>query len=137
VIEELMRDHADITARARHILDELGRGRHHEADRLRADLIDVFDRHRVKEEAGLFCELHEAAEADQQMQLLRGEDELVRTELAVWTAVDDPDELRRALGDLMRHAELEDTDLFPFAMQFLPTNRWELVEQVHQHLLFT
>jgi hemerythrin-like domain-containing protein len=35
----------------------------------------------------------------------------------------------------MRHAEVEDNDLFPFAMQMLPNECWDLVEKIHQRHL--
>jgi hemerythrin-like domain-containing protein len=107
------------------------------AVQLVAELVDVFDRHRAKEEAGLFCQLHQTRDADAQLDRLCDEDEKARAQLAGWETSVDPGALRQALGDLMRHAEVEDADLFPFAMQYLPGDRWELVEQVHQRLLFS
>jgi hypothetical protein len=38
--------------------------------------------------------------------------------------VGDPERLRRILADLAEHAEVEDSDLFPFAVQRLPDDRW-------------
>jgi hypothetical protein len=49
--------------------------------------------------------------------------------------LDDPQKLRASLADLVRYADTQDQELFPYALQALPWERWGLVEDVQQQFL--
>lgn len=137
VIETLMGDHAAIGVRARRITDALD-GRHFRlAEELVAELAGFFDRHARMEEAGLFAQLRRADEATEELDRLVGEHRRLLGGLGRPDIVENPHQLRVLLVELRRHAEIEDTDLFPFAMQVVPNPSWDLVEQAHQQLLTT
>jgi hypothetical protein len=49
--------------------------------------------------------------------------------------VDDPERLRAGLADLVRYGETQDHELFPYALEALPWERWGVVEDIHQRFL--
>ena len=124
VVAELMADHAviaDLVYRARRALDE----RHFdEAEDLTTQLAEAFEGHSLEEEAGLFAQLRAAGEATEELDELISDHRRLRPALSDPVAVADPERLLGLLDDLMRHAEVEDYDLFPFAMQQLPDACW-------------
>ena len=124
VVAALMADHAviaDLAYRVRRALDER---RFDEAADLTAQLADAFEGHSLEEEAGLFAQLRAAGEAIEEVEELIGDHRRLRPALSDPAAVDDPQRLICLLDDLTRHAEIEDSDLFPFAMQQLPDAGW-------------
>ncbi|HET6966309.1 MAG TPA: hemerythrin domain-containing protein [Acidimicrobiales bacterium] len=124
VIERLMDDHALISDLIYRIRDALDSGRPGDADSLTARLSAEFDRHSRSEEAGLFAQLREAGEAVDEVDDLVADHERLRPALAQPGPAADPDGLRELLSAVTRHAEVEDNDLFPFALQQLPNERW-------------
>lgn len=135
VVETLMDDHAAIAGRTRRITDALAERRYRLAEALVAELARFFNHHRRMEEAGVFAQLRRAGEATEEVDRLIGEHRRLCAGLGRPDIVEHPHELRVLLGELSGHAETEDTDLFPFAMQTLPNPSWDLVEHAHQQLL--
>lgn len=124
VVAALMADHAiiaDLAYRVRRALDE---GLLGEAADLTAQLGEAFEGHSLEEEAGLFAQLRSAGEALEEVGLLIEDHRRLRPALSDPAAVDDPERLLGLLDELTRHAEVEDNDLFPFAMQQLPDACW-------------
>ena len=125
VIEELMADHADISDMAYRILGAVERGDAPTAERVLVEVADRFARHSEMEEAGLFAQLRATGEAVEEVERLTGDHRRFRTELRQPGLVRRPAELRSLLMDLTVHAETEDDDLFPFAIQVLPALQWD------------
>lgn len=124
VVAGLMADHAviaDLVYRIRRTLEDR---RFDQARDLTAHLAEAFEGHSFEEEAGLFAQLRAAGEAIEEVEDLIGDHRCLRPALSDPAAVDDPQRLLLLLDDLMRHAEIEDNDLFPFAMQQLPDACW-------------
>lgn len=124
VVAKLMSDHgiiADLSYRVSKAMDD---GHLEQAARLVAELAAVFTSHSLEEEAGLFTQLRLAGEANLEVEGLVDDHRRLRAALSEADAASDPAHLRRLLDDLARHAQIEDTDLFPFAMQQLPDARW-------------
>lgn len=93
----------------------------------------AFSHHAAVEEAGLFAQLTAAGEAVEEVALLVAQHRRITADLTTGTS--SPQWLRGVLAELTLHAEIEDNDLFPYAMQMLPNDRWGLVEEIHQLLL--
>ena len=125
VIEELMADHADISDMAYRILGAVERGDAATAERVLGQVADRFARHSATEESGLFAQLRAAGEAVDEVDRLMGDHRRFRAELRQPGLVSRPAELRAILMDLTVHAETEDDDLFPFAIQVLPATQWD------------
>ena len=125
VIEELMADHADISDLAYRIIGAVERGDTGNAERMLADVADRFARHSEAEEAGLFAQLRAAGEATEEVERLVGDHRRFRPALRQPGLATRPAELRALLLELTVHAETEDDDLFPFAIQVLPAARWD------------
>lgn len=124
VVAGLMADHAviaDLAYRIRRALDDRRSG---EAADLTAQLAEAFEDHSLEEEAGLFAQLNAAGEALEEVEQLIGDHRRLRPALSNQAAVGDPQRLLGLLDELARHAEVEDNDLFPFAMQQLPDACW-------------
>jgi hemerythrin-like domain-containing protein len=134
VVEALMADHGWIASRVRAIEQALETERTDDVGWLVAGLAEAFAHHAQLEESGLFAQLREAGEAVEEVDRLIEEHRRLIAGLSAQPAAE-PARLRGLLADLIRHAEIEDTDLFPFAMQMLPNECWGLVEEVHQQLL--
>ena len=64
-------------------------------------------------------------EAESVIAALMADHERLRPALSDPDPTSDPGRLRRLLIELTRHAEMEDDDLFPFAMQQLPNACWD------------
>lgn len=124
VVAALMADHAliaDLAYRIRRALDERQLD---EAASLTAQLAEAFEAHSLEEEAGLFAQLSAAGEAIEEVEELIGDHRRLRPALSDPAAVRYPQRLLSLLDELMHHAEVEDNDLFPFAMQQLPDACW-------------
>lgn len=134
VIEGLMADHVWITSRVHRILDAVD---HCETEHLEwqvAGLATAFTHHAMLEEAGLLAELTAAGQAGDDVRRLTAEHRQIEAGLASYR-VSSLDQLRAVLGQLLRHDRDEDDQVFPFAMQNLPIERWDRVEVVHQVML--
>ena len=124
VIAGFMADHAKIGDLEYRILRALDDQRLDEAVGLTQELAEVFARHSFSEEAGLFAQLQQAGEAVEEIHRLVDEHRRLRPALAAGDLVSDGERLRRLLAELAHHAEVEDNDLFPFAIQLLPDGCW-------------
>ena len=127
VIKALMEEHASIALGVRRARMAIVGGRTDEARAAVAALSDELDRHSRGEEAGLFAQLKLAGEALDEVRRLEVEHVQLRCALADVTAVTRPEELEDLFELLTRHAETEDDDLFPFALQRLPDRAWAAV----------
>lgn len=125
IISDLMEDHAVIADLGYRVNRALDADRLEEARRLASQVDQLFARHSSKEESGLFAQLRAAGDALDEVDRLEAEHRYLRSGLSDPGVVDAPDRLRQLLGDLARHAEIEETDLFPFAIQQLPDAAWE------------
>jgi hemerythrin-like domain-containing protein len=124
VIAELMADHTRISDLGYRIGRALDDQRVDEAAGLIQELARIFARHTHLEETGLFAELIRRGGAGEEIDRLVGEHRRLRPALAAEGLVDDVGQLRQLLGEVARHAEVEDSDLFPFAVQMLPDACW-------------
>lgn len=124
VIERLMDDHALISDLSYRIRDALASGRLGDAESLTGRLASEFERHTRIEEGGLFAQMREAGEAAEEVDGLIADHERLRPALAQPGLTRDPGRLLERLAEVTRHAEIEDNDLFPFALQQLPNERW-------------
>jgi hypothetical protein len=123
-IAALMADHAVIGDLAYRIGRAVDDERLEVAAGLTAQLAEAFTRHSLLEEAGLFAQMRQAGAATDEIDRLVADHERLRPALSAPDPTSDPSRLRRLLTELTRHAEVEDDDLFPFAMQQLPDARW-------------
>ncbi len=98
-----------------------------------AKLAQVFDQHGKAEENGLLRQLILAGEAVEEVERLLEDHKKFRAGLFDSSIVHHPNELRRLLQELVDHAELEETDLFPYAWQVLPGASWDLVEEKNEN----
>lgn len=123
-ISRLMADHAAIADLVYRILRLVDGGDVNDAGVLAAELADLFLEHSLGEEEGLFAELRQAGEAVEETDRLVDDHKNLRAALSEAGLVLDGPRLRHVLSELVRHAEVEDSDLFPYAMQQLPDARW-------------
>jgi hemerythrin-like domain-containing protein len=123
-IAALMADHAVIADLAYRVDRALTEERDDDARVLTSTLAEVFARHSLEEEAGLFARLRQAGEATASLDRLVADHRYLRPALSAPDVVGTPERLRRILADLAEHAEAEDSDLFPFAVQRLPDAGW-------------
>ena len=135
VIALLMDDHAAIAARVRDTRGYLERGDLEAAFACAAEIQVEFARHARMEERGLFAQLQSAGEAVEAVSTLVVEHRTILAGLSAAAGVRDGGLLQRVLDCLTLHAQTEDNDLFPFALQRLPNDNWALVEDVHQAML--
>lgn len=129
LIKALMDDHEAIADLAYRAIQALGSGDTGTVRSFMAHLAERFRVHSLKEEAGLFAELAQAGEAATELDRLVDDHNRLRPLLAAPDLADQPDRLRAALAELAEHAETEDTDLFPFALQVLPAKSWDHINQ--------
>ncbi len=124
LITSLMDDHAVIANFAYRAIQALDFEDTAAIRSLMAELADRFRTHSLKEEAGLFAELAAAGEASDEVAQLLADHRRLRPLLAFPGLSEQPEVIRVALGDLERHAQTEDNDLFPYALQVLPARSW-------------
>lgn len=130
---ELISEHAEIFSIARDLLSVLDDPIPSSIAGKTNLLIDTFGQHAKKEEAGLFRELSlEGSDNGEVSQLTIEHRDILET-LGHQVSMTDPDTLRSVIKQLQNHAELEETDLFPFAWQILPPESWSRIEQAYPH----
>lgn len=132
-ITALTEDHAVIADLA-YQLNRLVHADYQEGDAdgartLLADLAERFRVHSLREEQGLFAELAAAGEATGELRRLLADHRRLRPLLASPDLVDQPGRLRATLAELAQHAETEDNDLFPYALQTLPAEKWDRINR--------
>jgi hemerythrin-like domain-containing protein len=124
-IAHLAHEHDEIERLAFDVTAALEAGRRQQASALLANLVRAFEQHAAGEEAGLFEQLRQAGEGLSELDRLVAEHRTFREQLTDECLLDDLARTQRALRELCEHADVEDTDLFPFAQQVLPDWRWE------------
>jgi hemerythrin-like domain-containing protein len=127
VIATLMGEHALVSGMVYQVRQALDEGRLDEAAEVTSQISELFTRHSLDEEAGLFAQLRNSDLAVEELDRLTEDHERLRPALAEKGLVERPQYLETVLNDLVRHAEEEDTDLFPFAMQLLPNECWDVL----------
>lgn len=130
LITALMDDHAAIADLAYRAGQALDSGDSAAAGSLVAELARRFEVHSLKEDARLFAELTAAGEAAVEVERLLADHLRLRPLLASPGLAGRPDRLRAALADLELHAQTEENDLFPYALQVLPAASWDRVNHV-------
>ncbi|TAN19977.1 MAG: hemerythrin domain-containing protein [Actinomycetota bacterium] len=128
VMKALTDEHETIASLARHLISDLDQGNFESAALQTSELAVLFDRHGASEENGLFRQLLLAGEAVEEVEKLLADHIKFRNGFGDPAAVSQPDQLRKLLKELFEHAELEETDLFPYAWQVLPGESWDLIE---------
>lgn len=123
-IQKLMDEHAVIGDLVYRVRAALEAGDADEAERLTDRLADEFERHTLGEEAGLFARMREAGEALNELDGLLEDHRRLRPALRERGLTADADRLRVTLRAVTRHAEIEDNDLFPYALQLMPDEQW-------------
>ncbi|MHB8247235.1 MAG: hemerythrin domain-containing protein [Acidimicrobiales bacterium] len=127
VMQGLMDDHAEIAGVARKIAAAIDEGAVSAVVERTLELSQLFDRHTAREEAGLFHQLQLAGEAVAEVDRLLADHRRLRAGLSDPATASRPEQLRQLLTDLLDHAEIEETDLFPYALQVLPGGSWGLM----------
>lgn len=130
VISELMGEHATISALAREVQAALHQGDRGRAERACAEIASLFSVHGQKEERGLFTELALDSLATATVAELAADHRRLDAALAAAPGMDEK-AIASVLDDLLGHANREDTDVFPTALQILPDDAWERVKKVH------
>jgi hemerythrin-like domain-containing protein len=128
-ITALIHDHAVIADLAYRVDQGFGSGDAGAARSLMVVLAERFRVHSLKEEAGLFAELARRGEAPSELQRLLADHNRLRALLASPGLADRPHRLRAAIQELAEHTEIEDNDLFPYALQVLPAEAWDRINQ--------
>jgi hypothetical protein len=124
-----MGEHALVSAMVYQVRQALDEGRIMEGAQVTAQISELFNGHSLNEEAGLFVQLKQSDLAAETVDRLIEDHERLRPQLAEKGVAERPDHLRTVLSDLLRHADEEDTDLFPYAMQLLPDACWAELSQ--------
>ena len=131
VIAELMGEHAAIASMVDQVSAALHRGERAEAESVCAGIAAMFARHGRMEEDGLFSELRaDPIATDTVAELERDHQRLYDGLARVPTA--SAGEILDMLAELLDHANREDTDVFPTALQVLPDRAWERIANVHR-----
>ena len=128
---ELMAEHETVGLLARRATIARAAGDQRTAVDTFAEIAALFDRHGGKEEAGLFAELRAEDLAVDVVQGLEADHRRIEVGLAL-LAAGDTSHLGQVLADLIDHAEREDSDLFPAALQLLPDDAWARISKVHR-----
>ncbi len=128
VMKALTDEHVEIAELARKVIGELGRGDLDSTAELVTQLAILFDRHGRFEETGLFKQLVQADEAVEEVERLLKDHLKFRTGFFDPNLASQPDRLRSLIQELLDHAELEETDLFPYAWQVLSGLSWDFIE---------
>jgi hemerythrin-like domain-containing protein len=135
VIQSLMDDHVVIAARIRRIREVMSAPRPGAVSPLTADLADTLAHHGATEEAGLFVELRRCGQAADLVARLSHECIRLVTRLSDPAVMAQSDRFQTLLADVVRYARIEDDELYPLALQYLPNEYWGPIENVHQLML--
>ena len=130
VVKALMDDHVEIVALMSEILDAVEEGSSERAAKMTTQLAELFGRHAETEEAGLFHQLVLAGEATEEIDRLLEDHRRLRSGLSDPAVTLQTVHLRQLFVELHHHAEIEETDLFPFALQVMPPQSWSIIRQV-------
>ena len=131
VIAELMGEHAAIASMVDKVSAALHRGDRSGAESACAAIAAMFARHGRMEEDGLFSELGaDPIATDTVAELEQDHRRLYEGLARVPTA--SAGEILEMLAELLDHANREDTDVFPTALQVLPDRAWERIADVHR-----
>lgn len=133
LITALMDDHAVIAHLAYRVGQALDRDEISAIPALMGEMAERFEIHSLKEEAGLFAELAAAGEATAELERLLADHARLRPLLADPGIVGHPEDVRAAVAALIEHAETEDNDLFPYALQILPAPAWDRINAAPDH----
>jgi hypothetical protein len=131
VIAELMSEHAAMALMAGQVGAALQAGDRQRALAVCAEISALWERHGHKEELGLFAELRADPIATGTVAELEQDHRRLSAALA-GAAGATQGELLSTLAELLDHANREDTDVFPTALQVVPDLAWERVAQVHR-----
>lgn len=123
-LRELISEHEKISALARDLLNSIEDSGHGPTSTRRELLVEAFSQHAQKEEIGLFRELELDGSGTSEVERLTGEHRHIIGGLTDPKGGNDPETLRSLVAELLSHAEMEETDLFPFAWQVLPPESW-------------
>jgi hemerythrin-like domain-containing protein len=126
-----MEDHAEIASMVRDVRSAAASGQAGVAKDICAKISSLFAVHSQLEEEGLFAELMSDPLATDAISELTTEHRSLQSGLAA-LASGAPDASLSTLDALVVHADREDTDVFPVALQILPNPAWERVKTVHQ-----
>lgn len=130
-VAELMADHQRISALANQAVAALSRGDRAEAASTCAEVAALFGAHSEKEERGLFAELQAEPLAVDAISRLEADHRRLQVELSM-LATGETSSMETILADLLDHAEREDSDLFPAALQLLGDDAWDRIAKVHR-----
>ncbi len=125
VIAGLMAEHARLAELSRLLRQALADGDAELAATSCAEMAALFAAHVAKEEQGLFAELALDPIATGAVAELEAEHRQLDAALAAGPAQQGTDGLIDTLDLLAAHADREDTDVFPVALQVLPNGAWE------------
>jgi hypothetical protein len=131
VVAELMAEHETVGLMARRASTALATGDRRTTLDTCAEIAALFDAHGGKEEAGLFAELRAEGLAVDVVRGLEADHRRIEVGLAL-LAAGDTSHLGQVLAELLDHAEREDSDLFPAALQLLPNDAWSRISTLHQ-----
>ncbi len=129
-IQSLRGEHATIEERIGAVVSAVEHGSPDKVQAAVANLVSVFALHSGREEEGLFAELGGDTAASGEVDRLRGEHRELLARLAAQGTGERPEELLRLMAQLSHHADTEDTDLFPYAMQSLSSGSWERLREL-------
>lgn len=127
VLVDLMSEHASIAYLAQQAVCALAAGEVTSAVLRCGEIARLFAAHGAKEEAGLFAEWRAAGLDADAIERLESDHRGLRSGLAA-LAAGDTGRLRQVLDNLLEHANREDSDLFPAALQLLPDHAWARVQ---------
>lgn len=130
VIAGLMADHEMVGVLAHQATSAHERGDTDEAVVTSARIAALFDAHGEEEETGLFAELKAQGLALDAVARLEADHHRIGVGLGL-LAAGDTAALPQVLAELLDHAEREDTDLFPAALQLLPDECWARIKKIH------
>lgn len=131
-LKALIQEHEKISALAREVLGTLDSQDHAALPPNLAELIRTFKSHARIEEEGLFNELVSGGMGLGEVEQLTNEHRDILNGLSDPNVCDHPQSLSFLIATLLRHAEMEETDLFPFAWQTLPGESWNKISSANK-----
>lgn len=126
-VDALMREHEEL-ARLMHEITALAEPAPPLAGAKLAELASSFAEHARTEEDGLFARLTAEGEATEVVTRLLEDHVRLVTGLSAGDLLARPLEMNELFADLAEHAEREETDLFPYALQALSPTSWDEID---------